>query len=79
MPTRLRRLLARLARTWRVDEPPKVCIEDSGKVHLDPDNDGRYTAEGRLRALAEAQEASFGGAKEPRGAFQASICVESQS
>lgn len=52
----LRGLLARLANWWRVEEPPGERIQGSGEVYLDPAYNGRYTAERRLRELAEADE-----------------------
>lgn len=55
MTARVSALLGRLRRWWTL-EAPEERIEGSGEVYLDPAYNGRYTAERRLRQLAEAQE-----------------------
>jgi hypothetical protein len=51
----LSKLRARLAEWWAVEDPEER-IEGSGEVHLDPAYNEQYTAERRLRKLAEAQD-----------------------
>lgn len=55
MSSALSTLRARLAEWWAVEDA-EDRIEGSGETHLDPAYNGRYTAERRLRELADAPD-----------------------